>query len=108
MNRVQKLQVLREGFSENTIKHIRLKDDWVLLRAIHESDLSDISLPVDVRYDHCLFHEVVKCGPNADVEIGVWCVVIRNALDALTADRKIVLARKEHIVLDLDTEEMGM
>lgn len=104
MAKETKLKILRDGFTPETIERIVMTDDWILLRAIHQSDLSDLTLPSDVDYSHCMFHEVVKSGPTLDMPKGLWVVIIRNALDGLTSSREYVVAKGEDVVMMLDPD----
>ncbi len=106
MTKEEKLKLLRAGFTEEIIKEkIAMTDDWIALKAVHQSDMSSLEVAGMVDYSHVLFHEVLKCGPNADYQVGEWVIIIRNALDALSSNRQFVVARSEHVVMRVNTGE---
>jgi hypothetical protein len=107
MNVVKRLKLLREGFCPTVVKeNTRLTGDWLFLQAVHPTDLSDIEVPTSVDYSHCFFHEVVKGGPDTTLQSGVWVVIIRNALDGLTPDRKYVVAQEKDVVMVIDPDDL--
>ena len=81
MNRTEKTAILREGFTRDLIvEKIQPAGKWVVLEAMHQSDFSNLTLPADV---------------------GQWVVVIKNALDGLTADHQFVACQEEDAILRL-------
>jgi len=103
MNRTEKTAILREGFTRDLIvEKIQPAGKWVVLEAMHQSDFSNLTLPADVDYKHTLYHEVLKIGPEVrGLNVGQWVVVIKNALDGLTADHRFVACQEEDAILRL-------
>lgn len=108
-NKAKRLELLREGFTKNTMKKVRLTGDWIGLRAVHQTDLTALVTSENTDYSHCMFHEVIAVGPGAassGIEVGLWVVVIRNALDGLSSNRQFVVARADDVVMMLEPNNL--
>lgn len=103
MNKEQKLKVLRDGFStEMVTERVEMAGKWMMLQAQHQSDYSNLTLPADVDYRHCLYHEVISTGELVSkYKPGDWVVVIKNALDGLTSNHEFVVCREIDAVLKI-------
>jgi len=108
-NKANRVDFLRKGFTDSTFKGKAVKPtgDWIAMKAVHPSDLSSIEQAVEVDYSHCLVHEVMSCGPEVKGgEPGMWCIVIRNALDGLSAKKRFVVAKEEDVVFWIAPEKL--
>ena len=106
-NLANKVDFLRNGFTEKVFKSkaVQVTGDWVALKAVHPADLSKIEQAVEIDYSHCLVHQAVALGPQVKGgEVGLWAVVIRNALDSIAKKKRIVVCKEEDIVFWINPE----
>ena len=89
------LNLVRSGLTDEIVEKLQPNGTWLICKALHESDYSDLLLPTNVDYSFCLFHQVMKAGPEATYKPGDVVIVIKNALDGLTADRHKVAVQQE-------------
>lgn len=104
-NRPIKLGLLSDGLTSAIIKErVNMAGKWMMLQAKHQSDYSRLTLPADVDYKNCLYHEVLKAGPGVtEYKPGDWVVVIKNALDGLTSNYEFVACLEEDAIMKVDT-----